>query len=118
MGQIYITRWKAARLDDARQPAGTHFALNKDRDAIANALGAARAREATASIAAQLVMDQAVTALRDEGLTTRQIADVLHTSKSDVGRRLRDRSPAVLDYPTDILERITAITTRAWEHGV
>lgn len=111
-------RMKAVGLDQARSPEGTHFGIGRDIGAAKQALGAARAHEATASIAAQLVMDQAVAGLQDAGLTVREIADALGASKSDVGRRLRDTVPAVLDYPGDLVGRITAIVSRAWEEGL
>jgi hypothetical protein len=117
MGQASM-RMKAVGLEQARRPEGTHFGIGHDVEAAQQALGAARAHEATASIAAQLVMDQAVAGLQDAGLTVRQIADALGTSKSDVGRRLRDTVPAVLDYPEDLVARITATVRRAWEEGL
>lgn len=90
-------RYKAARFEEARQPTGTEFALSVDTEAAKRAVADARREHVMAEIVAVLVVDQAVRALQDQGMTVREIATTLGISKSEVGRRANQR-PAVIDY--------------------
>jgi hypothetical protein len=111
MGQIHF---RAARLDEARRITGTEFALGVDVELVKNAVADARRERATAEVAAYLVLDQAVRALQDAGLTVREVADALAMSKSEVGRRMKRPAPAVIDYPPDVAGRIAAVVDRVW----
>lgn len=72
-----------------QDPAGTAYALGSSADVALAAMKHSRIAATHANFAAHVVVSQAVFALKESGLSVRQIAAELSLSKSEVARRLK-----------------------------
>ncbi|MWV76047.1 Winged helix-turn-helix DNA-binding [Rathayibacter rathayi NCPPB 2980 = VKM Ac-1601] len=99
--------------DGYRDVTGTDYALGRDADCVAGVALEAKLRSEAARDAYTTVLDQAIAALRDAGLSIREIAGRLDLSKSHVARRLR-RGP----YRSMPQPEIDSLVEAVWTEGL
>ncbi|PPG86109.1 helix-turn-helix domain-containing protein [Rathayibacter rathayi] len=111
MGQTYdISKYAD---DGYRDVTGTDYALGRDADYIKGVVLEAKLRSKAAVDAYITVVDQAIAALSDSGLSAREIARRLDLSKSHVARKLR-RAP----YRSVPQPEIDSLVEAVWSEGL
>jgi DNA-directed RNA polymerase specialized sigma24 family protein len=96
-----------------RPPQGTSFALGCTPDEAREAIQRADELVRQAEVARIIVRAQAAFALKDSGMSVREIAGAINVSKSTVGRELRNGHFAYALAPGDS-ETVIAAARSAW----